>query len=70
MAWSFFAWGLSEEYWDFVRWMEGGRQEGEDIGLGRDSVGGYSYGSVRWMERRTPEEEDIGPGKDSVGGYN
>ena len=39
-------------------------------GLGRDSVGGYSYGSVRWMERRTPEEEDIGPGKDSVGGYN
>ena len=47
-----------------------GCQEGEDIGLGRDSVGGYSYGSVRWMERRTPEEEDIGPGKDSVGGYN
>ena len=36
--------------------------------MGRDSVGGYSYGSVRWMERRTPEEEDIGPGKDSVGG--
>ena len=49
---------------------KGGRQEGEDIGLGRDSVGGYSYGSMRWMERRTPEGEDIGPGKDSVGGYN
>ncbi len=47
-----------------------GCQEGEDIGLGRDSVGGYSYGSMRWMERRTPEGEDIGPGKDSVGGYN
>ena len=36
--------------------------------MGRDSVGGYSYGSGRWRERRTPEGEDIGSGKDFVVG--
>ena len=70
MAWSFFVWGLSEEYWDFVRWMERRTPEEEDIGPGKDSAGGYNYVSMRWMERRTPEGEDIGPGKDFVGGYN
>ena len=42
MAWSFFVWGLSEEYWDFVRWMERRTPEEEDIGPGKDSVGGYN----------------------------
>jgi len=53
-----------------MRWMERRTPEGEDIGPGKDSAGGYNYVSMRWMERRTPEGEDIGPGKDSVGGYN
>ena len=38
MAWSFFVWGLSEEYWDFVRWME--RRTPGGRGGWRDAVGG------------------------------
>ena len=35
MAWSFFVWGLSEEYWDFVRWMERRTPGGRGYRLGQ-----------------------------------
>ena len=34
-----FVWGLSEEYWDFVRWMERRTPGGRGYRLGQDSVG-------------------------------
>ena len=45
MAWSFFVWGLSEEYWDFVRWMERRTPGGRGYRLGQ----GLRRGIQLWL---------------------